>query len=65
MSDILPQIQECVGSYVERVICPEIRDRGGWVSVKGQSKSLLVKPQDTFGSILNNYDDSLLSPDAS
>uniref|UniRef100_A0A8C1MQB9 Apoptosis regulator Bcl-2-like n=4 Tax=Cyprinus carpio TaxID=7962 RepID=A0A8C1MQB9_CYPCA len=30
MSDILPQIQECVGSYVERVICPEIRDRGGW-----------------------------------
>lgn len=39
MSDILPQIQECVGSYIERVICPEIRDRGGWVSVKGQSKS--------------------------
>uniref|UniRef100_A0A9J8BJQ4 Bcl-2 Bcl-2 homology region 1-3 domain-containing protein n=1 Tax=Cyprinus carpio carpio TaxID=630221 RepID=A0A9J8BJQ4_CYPCA len=34
MSDILPQIQECMGSYVERVICPEIRDRGGWVSVK-------------------------------
>uniref|UniRef100_A0A8C1U7Q9 Bcl-2 Bcl-2 homology region 1-3 domain-containing protein n=1 Tax=Cyprinus carpio TaxID=7962 RepID=A0A8C1U7Q9_CYPCA len=31
MSDILPQIQECMGSYVERVICPEIRDRGGWV----------------------------------
>ncbi len=54
MSDILPQIQECVGSYIERVICPEIRDRGGWVSVKGQSRSL--------GSILNHYGDSLLSP---
>ncbi|XP_056102899.1 BCL2 like 16 [Rhinichthys klamathensis goyatoka] len=30
MSAVLPQIQECVGSYVERVVCPEIRDRGGW-----------------------------------
>uniref|UniRef100_A0A672SI12 Bcl-2 Bcl-2 homology region 1-3 domain-containing protein n=1 Tax=Sinocyclocheilus grahami TaxID=75366 RepID=A0A672SI12_SINGR len=49
MSDIPPRIQECVGSYVERVICPEIRDRGGWVSVKGQRRSLLAKPQDSFG----------------
>lgn len=65
MSDILPQIQECVGSYVERVICPEIRDRGGWVSVKGQRRSLIVKPKGPFGSILNHYDDSLLSADAS
>lgn len=32
MAGVLPQIQECVGSYVERVICPEIRDKGGWVS---------------------------------
>uniref|UniRef100_A0A672SJE2 Bcl-2 Bcl-2 homology region 1-3 domain-containing protein n=1 Tax=Sinocyclocheilus grahami TaxID=75366 RepID=A0A672SJE2_SINGR len=60
MSDIPPRIQECVGSYVERVICPEIRDRGGWVSVKGQRRSLLAKPQDSFGSILNHYNDSLL-----
>lgn len=29
---VLPQLKECVGAYVERVICPEIRDRGGWVS---------------------------------
>lgn len=35
MPSVLPQIQECVGKYVERVICPEIRHKGGWVSVKG------------------------------
>ncbi|KAK9970134.1 hypothetical protein ABG768_026101 [Culter alburnus] len=43
MSATLPQIQECVGSYVERVICPEIRDRGGWsgfVSRFGQKQNL-------------------------
>lgn len=43
MSDILPQIQECVGSYVERVICPEIRDRGGWsgfISRFGEKQNL-------------------------
>ncbi|XP_016329131.1 apoptosis regulator R11-like [Sinocyclocheilus anshuiensis] len=36
MSDILPRIQECVGSYIERVICPEIRDRGGWSGFIGR-----------------------------
>ncbi|XP_028851162.1 BCL2 like 16 [Denticeps clupeoides] len=30
MEAVLPQIQECVGGYVERVICPELRDKGGW-----------------------------------
>lgn len=30
---VLPQLKECVGAYVERVICPEIRNKGGWVSV--------------------------------
>ncbi|XP_056628279.1 BCL2 like 16 [Triplophysa dalaica] len=30
MPSVLPQIQECVGKYVERVICPEIRHKGGW-----------------------------------
>lgn len=33
MMDVLPQLKECVGAYVERVICPEIQDKGGWVSV--------------------------------
>lgn len=32
MMVVLPQLKECVGAYVERVICPEIRDKGGWVS---------------------------------
>lgn len=32
MNGVLPQLQQSVGSYVERVICPEIRDKGGWVS---------------------------------
>lgn len=31
MVTVLPQLKECVGAYVERVICPEIRDKGGWV----------------------------------
>ncbi|KAK1787041.1 hypothetical protein P4O66_017416 [Electrophorus voltai] len=31
MTSVLPQLQHCVGSYVERVICPEIKDRGGWM----------------------------------
>ncbi|XP_042369577.1 bcl-2-related ovarian killer protein homolog A-like [Plectropomus leopardus] len=31
MVEALPQLKECVGAYVERVICPEIRDKGGWV----------------------------------
>ncbi|KAK2837099.1 hypothetical protein Q5P01_014311 [Channa striata] len=30
MEVVLPQLKECVGAYVERVICPEIRDKGGW-----------------------------------
>lgn len=29
---VLPQLKECVGAYVEKVICPEIRHKGGWVS---------------------------------
>lgn len=33
MAAVLPQLKECVGAYVEKVICPEIRDKGGWVSV--------------------------------
>ncbi|XP_074493563.1 BCL2 like 16 [Sebastes fasciatus] len=30
MVEVLPQLKECVGAYVERVICPELRDKGGW-----------------------------------
>lgn len=30
MNSVLSQLQESVGNYVERVICPEIRDKGGW-----------------------------------
>ncbi|XP_036383847.1 BCL2 like 16 [Megalops cyprinoides] len=30
MLGALPQLKECVGEYVERVICPELRDKGGW-----------------------------------
>nr|XP_020454782.1 bcl-2-related ovarian killer protein-like [Monopterus albus] len=30
MMVVLPQLKECVGAYVERVICPEIQDMGGW-----------------------------------
>ncbi|KAG7332008.1 hypothetical protein KOW79_003842 [Hemibagrus wyckioides] len=30
MNSVLPQLQQSVGSFVERVICPEIRDKGGW-----------------------------------
>ena len=33
MAGVLPQLKECVGAYVEKVICPEIRDKGGWVRV--------------------------------
>ena len=28
---VLPQLQECVGAYLERDVCPEIGDGGGWV----------------------------------
>ncbi|XP_059192922.1 BCL2 like 16 [Centropristis striata] len=40
---VLPRLKECVGSYVERVICPEIRDKGGWsgfVSRFGEKQGL-------------------------
>ncbi|KAJ7994024.1 hypothetical protein DPEC_G00261660 [Dallia pectoralis] len=40
---ILPQLKECVGGYVERVICPEIREKGGWtgfVSRFGEKQDL-------------------------
>ncbi|KAE8291622.1 hypothetical protein D5F01_LYC08978 [Larimichthys crocea] len=30
MAVVLPQLKECVGAYVERVICPDIREKGGW-----------------------------------
>ncbi|KAM9476347.1 BCL2 like 16 [Clarias gariepinus] len=30
MISVLPQLQQSIGSYVERVICPELRDKGGW-----------------------------------
>ncbi|KAK2840641.1 hypothetical protein Q7C36_012220 [Tachysurus vachellii] len=30
MNSVVPQLQQSVGSFVERVICPEIRDKGGW-----------------------------------
>lgn len=43
MTAVLPQIQECVGTYVERVVCPEIRDKGGWagfVSRFGEKQNL-------------------------
>ncbi|XP_030622022.1 BCL2 like 16 [Chanos chanos] len=43
MHAVLPQLQECVGGYVERVICPEIRDKGGWsgfISRFGEKQNL-------------------------
>nr|XP_006640665.1 PREDICTED: bcl-2-related ovarian killer protein-like isoform X1 [Lepisosteus oculatus] len=30
MMGVLPRLQQCVGEYVERVICPAIRRQGGW-----------------------------------
>ncbi|KAM8885065.1 BCL2 like 16 [Spinachia spinachia] len=33
MAVVLPQLKQRVGAYVERVICPEIRDKGGWQGV--------------------------------
>ncbi|CAJ1068703.1 BCL2 like 16 [Xyrichtys novacula] len=48
MVGVLPQLKECVGAYVERVICPDIREKGGWkgfVSRFGKKQGLesLVK----------------------
>ncbi|XP_071337919.1 BCL2 like 16 isoform X1 [Trachinotus anak] len=43
MMVVLPQLKECVGAYVEKVICPEIQDKGGWsgfVSRFGQKQDL-------------------------
>ncbi|XP_076005542.1 BCL2 like 16 [Genypterus blacodes] len=31
METVLPQLKDCVGAYVERVVCPEIQDKGGWI----------------------------------
>lgn len=31
MEGVLPELKESVGAYVERVICPDIRGKGGWV----------------------------------
>ncbi|KAM9393092.1 BCL2 like 16 [Pholidichthys leucotaenia] len=30
MDEVLPQLKDSVGAYVEKVVCPEIRDKGGW-----------------------------------
>ncbi|KAK7933289.1 hypothetical protein WMY93_004185 [Mugilogobius chulae] len=43
MEEVLPRLKASVGAYVERVICPEIRDKGGWsgfVSRFGQRPGL-------------------------
>ena len=40
MQGVLPQLKESVGAYVERVVCPEIRDKGGWVSRHPPSRLL-------------------------
>ncbi|KAM3867764.1 LOW QUALITY PROTEIN: BCL2 like 16 [Diretmus argenteus] len=43
MEGVLPQLKGQVGAYVERVICPEIRHKGGWtgfVSRFGQKPDL-------------------------
>ncbi|XP_042277237.1 BCL2 like 16 [Thunnus albacares] len=43
MVAVLPRLKECVGAYVERVICPEIQDKGGWggfVSRFGEKQNL-------------------------
>ncbi|XP_040899177.1 BCL2 like 16 [Toxotes jaculatrix] len=43
MTGVLPQLKECVGAYVERVICPEIQGKGGWsgfVSRFGEKQDL-------------------------
>uniref|UniRef100_UPI0037E87961 BCL2 like 16 n=1 Tax=Semicossyphus pulcher TaxID=241346 RepID=UPI0037E87961 len=43
MVGVLPQLKESVGAYVERVICPDIRDKGGWngfVSRFGEKQGL-------------------------
>ncbi|KAK9523251.1 hypothetical protein VZT92_019655 [Zoarces viviparus] len=40
---VLPQLKDRVGAYVESVICPEIRDKGGWsgfVSRFGEKQGL-------------------------
>ncbi|KAM8873464.1 BCL2 like 16 [Synchiropus picturatus] len=39
MEKALPQLKQCVGEYVERVICPDIRDKGGWVSLQTKARS--------------------------
>ncbi|MGH0158476.1 UNVERIFIED_CONTAM: hypothetical protein FKN15_058118 [Acipenser sinensis] len=33
MGEALPELQRRVGEYVERVVCPQIREKGGWVSL--------------------------------
>ncbi|XP_062274194.1 BCL2 like 16 [Scomber scombrus] len=43
MEAVLPRLKECVGAYVERVICPEIQNKGGWggfVSRFGEKQDL-------------------------
>ncbi|KAF5890109.1 apoptosis regulator Bcl-2-like [Clarias magur] len=43
MNSVLPQLQESIGSYVERVICPELRDKGGWGCLKSCLWSVATK----------------------
>ncbi|XP_077377647.1 BCL2 like 16 [Festucalex cinctus] len=43
MAAVMPQLKDCVGAYVERVICPDIREKGGWggfVSRFGEKQNL-------------------------
>lgn len=43
MAVVLPQLKECVGAYVERVICPDIREKGGWVCICNLKIFLLIE----------------------
>ncbi|KAL2092424.1 hypothetical protein ACEWY4_012222 [Coilia grayii] len=43
MEQVVPRLKECVGAYVERNICPEIREHGGWagfISRFGEKQNL-------------------------
>ncbi|KAJ8388812.1 hypothetical protein AAFF_G00130450 [Aldrovandia affinis] len=47
MLGALPELKECIGEYVERVICPELRDNGGWSGFV----SRFSKKQDLEGKV--------------
>lgn len=42
---VLPRLKESTGAYVERVVCPEIRSKGGWVRKK-RTGSLQIKDKE-------------------